>query len=348
MTKKSIKELGEFGLIDHLTSDIKTTNESSIYGIGDDAAILDHGGRETVVTSDILMEGIHFDLVYTPLKHLGYKSIIVNLSDIYAMNGKPEQVIVSIAISSKFSLQALDDLYAGMKEACRIHHVDIVGGDTTSSLTGVAISITAIGSVEKGKAVKRSTAKNKELICVSGDLGAAYLGLQLLEREKKIFMKDPRIQPKLNQYPYVLERQLKPEARKDVTGLLADNGITPSAMIDISDGLSSDILHIAKQSGLGCRLYEDKIPIGIETRKVAEEFNMDPGIAALNGGEDYELLFTVPLSEHEKIPSIPGISIIGHMVPESQGYMLVARNGNEIPLQAQGWNPLSGEEKTEN
>ena len=342
MTKKhNIKELGEFGLIDHLTGGFESHQKSTVYGIGDDAAILNHGERDSLATTDLLIEGIHFDMIYTPMKHLGYKAIIVNLSDIYAMNGKPEQVIVSIAISSKYSLQNLEDLYAGMKEACQRHNVDLVGGDTTSSLTGMAISVTALGSVESGKAVKRNSAADTELICVSGDLGAAYLGLQLLEREKKIFMKDPKIQPKLNEYPYVLERQLKPEARNDIVNLLAEHSITPTAMIDVSDGLSSDILHIAKQSKLGCRLYEDKIPIGLETRKVAEEFRLDPGIAALNGGEDYELLFTVPLEDHEKIPAIPGISIIGHMVPESKGYMMIARNGNEIPLQAQGWNPLS-------
>ncbi|MGM0650189.1 MAG: thiamine-phosphate kinase [Bacteroidota bacterium] len=345
MTKQSIKDLGEFGLIKHLTSDIRAGNKSTIESIGDDCAVFNHGNRDSLISSDILMEGIHFDLVYTPLKHLGYKSVIVNISDIYAMNGQPEQVVVSLAISSKFSLKAAEELYEGIKKACRMYNVDLVGGDTSSSLTGMAIGVTAIGSVEKGKAVKRNTAGDKELICVSGDLGAAYLGLQLLNREKEIFVKDPKIQPELDKYPYLIERQLKPEARKDIIKLLSENQITPTSMIDVSDGLSSDILHIATQSKLGCRLYEDKIPIALETQRAAEDFNLDPGIPALNGGEDYELLFTVSLEDHPKIQSLPGISIIGHMVVEKEKYMLVARNGNEVPLEAQGWNALLNQDK---
>jgi thiamine-monophosphate kinase len=347
MKKKSIKDLGEFGLINHLTSDVQHNKASTLYGIGDDSAVFRHDNRDSLITSDILMEGVHFDLVYTPLKHLGYKAVVVNLSDIYAMNGNSEQIVVSIALSSKFSLKATEELYSGIKEACHRYNVDLVGGDTTSSLTGLTISITAIGSVEKGKAVLRNTASDKELICVSGDLGAAYLGLQLLKREKKIFMKDPKIQPELDKYPYLIERQLKPEARNDIIRQLGENDITPTSMIDISDGLSSDILHIATQSGLGCKIFEGKLPIALETQQAAEEFHLDPGIPALNGGEDYELLFTISQDDVKKIQHIPGISIIGHMASEKEKYMLVAGNGKEIPLEAQGWNALnrSGESR---
>ncbi|MEA1874496.1 MAG: thiamine-phosphate kinase [Bacteroidota bacterium] len=342
MEKTRIEALGEFGLIRHLTENIKTQNESTVYGIGDDAAILSYDNKESLVSTDLLMEGIHFNLVYTPLKHLGYKSIIVNLSDIYAMNGTPEQVVVSIAISSKFTVEAVEALYDGMKEACRVHSVDLVGGDTTSSVTGLVISITAIGSVEKGKAIKRNTAKETDLICVSGDLGASYLGLQILEREKAIFMKDPEIQPKLNKYEYVLKRQLKPEARRDVISLLKEHEVTPSAMIDISDGLSSEILHISNQSNLGCRIYQEKIPIRYESRLCAEEIYLDPIIAAMNGGEDYELLFTVPVAQHEKLAAIPGVSIVGYMTNAESGHFLVPENGDEIKIEAQGWNPIKG------
>ncbi len=340
MKKTRIESLGEFGLIRHLTENIKTQNESTVYGIGDDAAIINYNNKESLVSTDLLIEGIHFNLVYTPLKHLGYKSIIVNLSDIYAMNGKPEQVVVSIAISSKFTVEAIEELYEGIKEACRVHHVDLVGGDTTSSLTGLVISVTAIGSVEKGKAIKRNSANETDLICVSGDLGAAYLGLQILEREKAIFMKDPEIQPKLTDYEYVLQRQLKPEARGDIVSLLKEHEITPSAMIDISDGLSSEILHISNQSNLGCRIYQGKIPIRYEARRTADEINIDPIIAAMNGGEDYELLFTVPVSQHDKLTAIPGISIIGHMTNAETGYYLVPENGEKVKIEAQGWNPI--------
>ena len=342
MKKTRIEALGEFGLIRHLTETIKIQNESTIYGIGDDAAILDYKAKESLVTSDLLVEGIHFNLVYTPLKHLGYKAVIVNLSDIYAMNGKPEQVVVSIAISSKFTLEAIEALYDGMKEACRVHQVDMVGGDTTSSLTGLVISITAIGSIEKGKAIKRNSAKETDLICVSGDLGGAYLGLQILEREKAIFMKDPEIQPKLSNYEYVLQRQLKPEARRDIVSLLHEHEVTPTAMIDISDGLSSEILHISDQSKLGCRIYQEKIPIRYESRLCAEEINVDPIIAAMNGGEDYELLFTVPVTQHEKLAAIPEVSIIGHMTHAESGNYLVPENGEDVKIEAQGWNPIKG------
>lgn len=340
MKRTTIENLGEFGLIKHLTKDIKPQNASTIYGIGDDAAIFSHGGRESLVTSDLLVEGIHFNLIYTPLKHLGYKSIIVNLSDIYAMNGKPEQVIVSIAISSKFSVEALEQLYDGMKEACRIYGVDLVGGDTTSSLSGLIINVTAIGSVEKGKAIKRNSASGNDLICVSGDLGGAYLGLQILEREKKLFLQDTKIQPKLDNHEYAIRRQLKPEARKDIINLLNSHEILPTSMIDISDGLSSEILHISEQSNLGCRIFEDKIPISYECQQTANEINMDATLAAMNGGEDYELLFTISLKDHEKIQSIPGISIIGHMTSKEDSRYLIARNGTEVPINAQGWNAL--------
>lgn len=344
MGKKTIGELGEFGLIKHLTSSIKPQKDSTVYGIGDDCAILNYSDKEVLITSDMLIEGIHFDLVYTPLKHLGYKSVIVNISDIYAMNAEPQQVIVNIAISSKFSLKAIEELYEGIKEACSRYNVDLVGGDTTSSLTGLVISITATGTTEKGTAVKRSSARANDLICVSGDLGAAYMGLQILEREKKIFMADKKIQPSLDKYPYILERQLKPEAGKDIVGLLNDKQIIPTSMIDISDGLSSEILHISTQSGLGCNIYEDKLPVHNETRKVADELNLDVTIPVMNGGEDYELLFTVDIKDHEKIKSVPGISVIGHMIDKNEGYNLIARNGNPVPIEAQGWNPIMGEE----
>lgn len=343
MSKKTINDLGEFGLIDHLTKEVKVSNNTTKQGIGDDCAIFNYGDKDGLVTSDMLIEGIHFDLMYTPLKHLGYKAVIVNLSDIYAMNGKPEQIIVNIAISSKFSLKAVETLYEGIKEACNRYDVDLAGGDTTSSVTGMVINVTALGTAEKSKAIKRASAGEKDLICVSGDLGAAYLGLQLLEREKKIFMKDKNIQPSLDNYEYVLERHLKPEAALDVVKLLESNNIRPTSMIDVSDGLSSEILHISTKSDLGCKIYEEKLPIHDETKRVAEEFNLDPSIAVLNGGEDYELLFTVDISDHEKVKNIQGISIIGHMVNKSEKYNLIARNGMPVPLEAQGWNSLNKE-----
>lgn len=345
MEKKTIDELGEFGLINHLTSETKVKNQSSVYGIGDDCAISNYGDKDVLITSDMLTEGIHFDLVYTPLKHLGYKAVIVNLSDIYAMNGEPQQVVVNIAISSKFSLKAIETLYEGIKEACKRYNVDLVGGDTTTSLTGLVLSVTAVGTAEKGKAVKRNTANKNDLICVTGDLGAAYLGLQLLEREKKIFMKDKKIQPKLDNYEYILERQLKPEARDEAVRLLKENEIQPTSMIDISDGLSSDLLHIATQSGLGCKIFEEKLPINEETKKAASEFNLEPAIPALNGGEDYELLFTVDIKDHKKVEAISDISIIGHMTDKSEEYFLIPPNGNPVPLEAQGWNPILNSEK---
>ena len=338
---KTIAELGEFGLIDHLTSKVKLQNESTIKGVGDDAAVLDYSDKQIVVTTDMLTEGIHFNLMYTPLKHLGYKSIVVNLSDVYAMNAVPRQVTVSIAISSKFSLQALEQLYEGIHLACENYGVDLIGGDTTSSMTGLTISVTALGEVEKDKAVYRKGAKATDLICVSGDLGGAYMGLQLLERENEVFKVNPKMQPKLEGYDYILQRQLKPEARRDIPKIFSEIGVLPTAMIDISDGLSSEILHICKQSGVGCRLYEEKIPIDNQTKAFAEELNINPLVAALNGGEDYELLFTLPVTAYDKIKNDPDITVLGHIVDAAEGTNLVTQGaGQFIPLTAQGWNPM--------
>ena len=345
MTEKKkatpISELGEFGLIEHLTKDFKTRHPSSIQGIGDDAAVLDYQGRKLVVTTDLLVEGIHFNLVYTPLQHLGYKSIVVNLSDVYAMNANPRQVTFSMAVSGKFSVEALDELYDGIKKACENYDVDLIGGDTTSSITGLTISITAIGELDQHGPVYRSTAVANDLICVSGDLGAAYMGLQLLEREKKFYDESgSSVQPELSRYDYILERQLKPEARKDIIRSFRDLGIRPSAMIDISDGLSSDLLHICRQSGLGCRIFQDKIPIHPATVKAAQEMGIEPFICALNGGEDYELLFTVPLNLYDKVLQINGVSVIGHMTEASAGTKFITSQENQIELHPQGWNHI--------
>ena len=335
-----ISSLGEFGLIDHLTRSIKIKNPETIKGIGDDAAVLDYRDKQVVVTTDLLVEGIHFNLMYVPMKHLGYKAVMSNLSDVFAMNAQPRQITVSLAISSKFSVEALDDLYAGIYMACEKYGIDLIGGDTTSSLTGLVISITALGEIGKGEAVYRSGAKPNDLICVSGDLGGAYMGLQLLERENEVFKISPNVQPQLEGYDYILERQLKPEARGDVINALKTLGIVPTAMIDISDGLSSDLLHICKESKAGCRIYEEKIPLDFQTKRFAEELSINPLVAALNGGEDYELLFTIPLADHDKIKNDPDITVIGHITAESEGARLVTGLGSEIPLQAQGWNPL--------
>jgi thiamine-monophosphate kinase len=335
--RTEISEYGEFGLIRHLTENIKLNNISSIKGIGDDAAILDYTDKEVLVTSDLLLEGIHFDLTYTPFKHLGYKSAVVNFSDIYAMNGKPKQIIVSLGISKRFSVEDLEDFYSGLQLACENYNVDIVGGDTTSSLTGFTISITCIGESEKGKSVLRSGAKNNDLICVTGDLGSAYMGLQLLEREKKVFNLDSEANPDFAGKEYILERQLKPEARKDIIELFAKRGIVPTSMIDISDGLSSELLHICTCSDCGCRVYEDKIPIDYQTAIQAEEMNMNLTTAALNGGEDYELLFTVPLSMHDEIADIKEFRIIGHICDKEKGRRLISRDDSEFDLIAQGW-----------
>lgn len=339
-TKLSLETLGEFGLIEHLTSKIEIKNKSTIKGVGDDAAVLDYKDKQTIVTTDLLLQGIHFDLVYTPLKHLGYKAVMVNLSDVYAMNATPKQITVSIGVSSKMTLTHIEELYEGIKMACDKHHVDLIGGDTSTSLTGLTISITAIGEANKEDIVYRNGAKPNDLICVSGDLGGAYMGLQVLEREKRVHKSNINVQPDLSGYDYILERQLKPEARKDVIEFLQSIGVKPTAMIDISDGLSSEILHICKQSKTGCRLFENKIPIDHATSLMAEEINMSPTVAALNGGEDYELLFTISIKDYEKFSKETDLKIytIGHITEESKGKYLVTSSDQEIELQAQGWN----------
>jgi thiamine-monophosphate kinase len=338
--RTEISSLGEFGLIKKLTEKIELRETSSKTGVGDDAAVMNYEDKDVLVTTDLLLEGIHFDLTYTPLRHLGYKSAIVNFSDICAMNGVPKQLLVSIGVSRKFSVEHLEEFYDGLKAACNSYGVDLVGGDTSASLTGFLISITCIGSVEKGKAVHRSGAKENDLICVSGDLGSAYMGLQLLEREKKVFSDEPDAQPDFTGKEYILQRQLRPEARKDVIELLAENGIQPTSMIDISDGLSSELMHICEKSDCGCRIYEEKIPIDYQTAALAEELNMNLNTAALNGGEDYELLFTVPLALHDRVSSLKGIKIIGHICSKELGSRLITRDGTEFELIAQGWNSI--------
>ena len=338
--RTEIASLGEFGLIDRLTAEMPLVNQSSCKGVGDDAAVLNYSNKEILVTTDLLLEGVHFDLTYVPMTHLGYKAAVVNFSDIYAMNGTPRQITVSLGISKRFSVEDIEQLYAGIRLACANYNVDIVGGDTTSSMTGLTISITCIGEAEKGKIAYRNGAKENDLICISGDLGAAYMGLQLLEREKVAFAGQSDFTPEFGGKEYLLERQLKPEARRDIIESLSANGITPTAMMDISDGLSSELLHICKQSNVGCRVYEDRIPIDYQTAIMAEELNMNLVTAALNCGEDYELLFTVPLSMHETVSAIPGVKVIGHITAPSLGSYLIARDGSEIQLQAQGWNPL--------
>lgn len=337
-----IGQLGEFGLIRHLTDNIKLKHEGTVKGVGDDAAVLDFKNKKTVVTTDLLLEGIHFDLTYTPLKHLGYKAIVVNLSDVYAMNAIPTQVTVSLGLSSKISVEALDEFYEGIYAACDTYNVDVVGGDTTSSLTGLTISITALGEADADKIVYRSGARKNDLICVSGDLGAAYMGLQLLEREKKVFTGNPQAQPDLSGYDYLLSRQLKPEARKEVTDFLAQLEVVPTSMIDISDGLSSEIKHICSQSNTGCRVYENKIPIDPATSMLADEMGINPIVAALNGGEDYELLFTISQDDYAKFAGKDGVNIyiVGHITEESKGCYLVTNADQEVELQAQGWNPI--------
>ncbi len=337
--RTEISSLGEFGLIDRITKDIPITNKETVKGVGDDAAILQFSGdEETLVTTDLFMEGVHFDLTYFPLKHLGYKAVVANISDIYAMNGTPKQITVSLALSRKFCIEDVEELYAGIRLACQQYGVDIAGGDTTSSLTGLAISITAIGTAPKGTAVKRSGAKETDLICVTGNLGAAYMGLQLLEREK-IATAGKDIQPDFQGKEYILERQLKPEARKDIIERLREEGIMPTAMIDVSDGLSSELMHICKQSGTGCRIYEERLPIDYQTAIMAEELNMNVTTCALNGGEDFELLFTVPIADHEKVAAMKDVHVIGHIVSDSMGLALITRDGVEMELKAQGWTP---------
>ena len=333
-----ISELGEFRLIDRLTNKIKLKNESSKVGIGDDAAVLEFKNKQIVVTTDLLTEGVHFNLMYSPLKHLGYKSIAVNVSDVVAMNASPKQVTVSIAVSSKFSVEALEELYEGVKIACDEYGVDLIGGDTTASLTGLTISVTAIGIADSEDICYRTGAKKTDLICVSGDLGGAYMGLQLLERENEVFKVNSKTQPKLEGYDYILGRQLKPIARLDLIKVFKNLKIKPTAMIDISDGLSSEIMHLCKHSAVGAKIYEERIPMDNQTKAMGDELNINPLVAALNGGEDYELLFTIPLSDHDKIRNHPDITVIGHIVDESEGSTLITTGGSEIELTAQGWN----------
>lgn len=345
-----ISTLGEFGLIDRMTEGLELRNASTLRGVGDDCAVLQYSSeaadpRRLLVTTDMLMEGIHFDLTYTPLKHLGYKAAMVNLSDVYAMNGTPRQLLVSIAVGRRFKVEHLDELYSGIRLACERHGVDIVGGDTTTSLTGLAISITCIGEAQAEEIVYRSGAKDTDLICVSGNLGAAYMGLQLMEREKRIFESqksnpETAAQPDFSGREYLIERLLKPEARRDIIQRLHEAGIRPTSMMDISDGLSSEAMHICKQSHTGCRIYEERIPIDYQTAVTAEEFNMNVYTAALNGGEDYELLFTVPLTDHEKVEQLDDIKVIGHITRPELGAKLITRDGNEFDLKAQGWNPM--------
>ncbi|MCM5662165.1 thiamine-phosphate kinase [Galbibacter mesophilus] len=341
--RTSISELGEFGLIDHLTKQFKIKHESTVKGIGDDAAVLDFKGKKTVVTTDFLVENVHFDLSYMPLKHLGYKSVIVNLSDVYAMNAKATQITISVAVSNRFPLEALEELYAGVKLACDMYNVDLVGGDTTSSNKGLLITVTALGEADEEEIVYRNGAKPNDLLVVSGDVGGAYLGLQVLEREKEVFKVNPQNQPDLDQYTYIIERQLKPEARKDIPELLKKLEVKPTSMIDISDGLSSEIIHLCKQSKVGCNLYEDKIPLDPQVISTSEEFNISSTTVALSGGEDYELLFTISQDDFPKIKGNPHLSIIGHMTQESEGMHLVTRANTKIQLQARGWNSFNQE-----
>ncbi|WP_438989491.1 thiamine-phosphate kinase [Polaribacter sp.] len=342
-SKTSLAKLGEFGLINHITKYFKINQASSVKGIGDDAAVLATSDKQTLVTTDLLIEGVHFDLSYMPLKHLGYKAVIVNLSDVYAMNGAAEQIMVSIAVSNRFPLEAIEELYAGIQLACDTYKVDLIGGDTTSSTKGMLLSVTAIGKAEKDNVVYRNGAKATDLIVVSGDVGAAYLGLQVLEREKQVFKVDPNNQPDLDKYTYLIERQLKPEARKDVAGLLKELDVKPTAMIDVSDGISSELFHICTQSKVGCKVYEDKLPLDPQVISTCEEFELDSTMVALSGGEDYELLFTVPIADFDKIKGNPNFSIIGHITEENQGLQLVTRANQEIELKAQGWNGMKEE-----
>ena len=336
-----ISELGEFGLIDLLTKNIEIKNTSTKYGVGDDCAILEYGDKQTLVSTDLLVENVHFDLSYVPLKHLGYKAVMVNLSDVYSMMGTATQITVSIALSNRFPIEAVEELYDGIRLACKLYNIDLVGGDVTSSNLGLVISITAIGEVEKDKAVKRSGAKDGDLLVVSGDLGAAYMGLQILEREKEVFKVNPDSQPDLGGYDYIMERQLKPEARMDIPKLLNELEVQPTSMIDISDGLSSEVLHICKQSEVGCNIYEEKIPLDPTVISTCEEFNLDVTTVALSGGEDYELLFTIKASDYDKIKANPSLTVIGHMTDASAGTNLVTRAGESIALKAQGWNHMN-------
>ena len=336
--RTSLSELGEFGLIHHLTDQIKLTNKSSIKGVGDDAAVLEFKNKQLLLTTDLLVEGIHFDLAYMPLKHLGYKAVMVNLSDVYAMNGTATQITVSIALSNRFPLEAIEELYAGIHLACKNYKVDLVGGDTTSSTKGLLISITALGEADKKDVVYRNGARPNDLLVVTGDLGASYLGLQVLEREKQVFQANPNAQPDLDKYTYLVERQLKPEARKDIPVLLKELDVKPTSMIDISDGLSSEIIHICQQSKVGCSLFEDKIPLDPQVISTCEEFNIDSTMVALSGGEDYELLFTIDTADYPKIKANPSLTVIGHMTEPQEGMHLITRGNQKVELTAQGWN----------
>jgi thiamine-monophosphate kinase len=336
--RTEVNDYGEFGLIHHLTKNIELQNASSILGVGDDAAVIDHFGKQTVVTTDLLLEGVHFDLAYTPLKHLGYKSVVVNVSDIYAMNATPTQITMSIGISSKVSVEALEEFYEGVYIACEEYGVDLVGGDTSASQKGFIVSVTAIGEVVEDKVVKRSTAQKGDLVCVSGDLGGAYIGLLFLEREKKIFLESPQVQPDLENESYVIGRLLKPKARKDVIEFLEQQGVVPTSMMDISDGLSSEILHICEKSGVGCVIYEEKIPVAEDTRNAAYKFEIDPTACALSGGEDYELLFTIKQDDYEKLTLNEQISVIGYITEAEQGAKIKTKGGNTFDVTAQGWN----------
>lgn len=342
-SRTSISDLGEFGLIDHLTQHFEITQKSTVKGIGDDAAVLEFGSKQIVVTTDVLVEQVHFDLAYMPLKHLGYKAVIVNLSDVYAMNANATHITVSLAVSNRFPLEALEELYAGIETAAKIYGIDVIGGDTTSSVTGLLISITAIGEVHSNDVVYRSGAKPNDLLVVTGDLGGAYMGLQVLEREKEVFKVNPNNQPDLDRYTYIVERQLKPEARKDIIKLLKDLNVKPTAMIDISDGLSSEIIHLCKQSAVGAVLYENKIPLDPQVISTCEEFNLDSTTIALNGGEDYELLMTIAQDDYPKIKGNPNLTVIGYMTEKENGMHLVTRAETYIPLIAKGWNPLKSQ-----
>jgi thiamine-monophosphate kinase len=339
-SRTELSELGEFGLIDLLTKNIILINKATVHGVGDDAAVIDNKGKLTLVSTDLLVEGVHFDLSYTPLKHLGYKAAVANISDIVAMNGTARQLLVGLSVSNRFPVEALEELYYGLRQACKVYHVDLAGGDTTSSARGLFLSITVVGEVEPENVVYRHTARENDLVCVTGDLGGAYMGLLLLEREKAAFEGDPNMQPDLAGYDYILERQLKPEPRTDIIRILKERRVRPTAMIDISDGLGSEILHICKGSNLGCRIYEEKIPIDPTTVNMAGIFNISPVTAALNGGEDYELLFTISQQDFDKITGIPGISVIGHMTGQAMGTSLVTTDGSLVEITAQGWNAL--------
>ncbi len=341
MSETEISTLGEFGLIESLTHDFKVKNQSTKRGVGDDCAVIDYGSKKTLVTTDLLLEGIHFDLTYTPLKHLGYKAVAVNLSDVYAMNGTPRQITVSLGISKRFTIEHITELYSGIHAACERYSVDLVGGDTSASVTGLLISITCLGEAAEDEIVYRNGARYTDLICVSGDLGAAYMGLQLLERERVASAGEKDFQPDFAGREYLLERQLKPEPRADIIQELKKLGIKPTAMMDISDGLSSELLHICKQSGVGCRVYEDRIPIDYQTAVMAEELNMNLVTAAMNGGEDYELLFTVPLTDHEKVAQMKGVKLIGRITKPELGAYMVTRDDAELEIRAQGWNAFN-------